>query len=108
MPLFGGGKRQAESEALHAPTAELSGRLELARAWHLGWTMAERRRFTLVNLIGMAERVQQKAATDVFVSSLREREDRQWKQLTWRQLLAAFPAPWPDWLSRFAAEKRLK
>jgi hypothetical protein len=97
-----------ESEALDAETAQLSGRLELARAWHLGWTLAERRRFTLVNLIGMPERIHQKAATDLFVSSLRTREDREWKQMTWRQLLAGYPAPWPEWFTHFVGEKRLK
>jgi hypothetical protein len=101
-------KPLAASAALDAATAQLSGRLDLARAWHLGWTLAERRRFTLVNLVGVPERVQQKAVTDLFVSSLRTREDRMWKQMTWRQLLAALPAPWPDWLARFAVEKRLK
>jgi hypothetical protein len=101
-------KQLAASGALDAATAQMSGRLELARAWHLGCALAERRRFTLVNLVGVPERVHQKAATDLFVSSLRLDNDRTWKQLSWRRLLASFPPPWPDWLVRFAAEKRLK
>ena len=89
-------------------SAQKSGRLDLVRAWRLGWALAGRRRFTLVNLLGMPERVRQQAATNLFVSSLREREDRRWVQLGWRQLLGALPQPWPDWFTRYVAEKRLR
>jgi hypothetical protein len=101
--------RCLDSEAFSdADSARMSGRLDLARAWRLGWELAGKRRFTLVNLLGVPERVQQRAGTDLFISSLREREDRHWRQLYWRQLLACVPQPLPDWLARFVAEKRLR
>jgi hypothetical protein len=91
-----------------ADSARKSGRLDLARAWQLGWELAGRRRFTLVNLLGMPERAQHRAATDLFLSSLRAQNDRRWRQLHWRDLLGALPRPWPAWLERYAAEKRLR
>lgn len=97
------------SRAFFDPVAaRQSGRFDLARAWRLGWELAGRRAFTLVSLQLFPEPARQKAATDLFVSSLGDQEDRRFKQLTWRALLAALPQPWPEWLIRFAAEKRLR
>jgi hypothetical protein len=103
QPLF------HESEAFDDPaTARKSGRLELARAWRLGWDLAARRSFTLVDLRLLPENVAQQAATDLFRSSLRLRDDRRYLQLTWRALLAELPPPWPEWLVRFVAAHRLR
>jgi hypothetical protein len=89
-------------------SAKLSGRLDLARAWQLGWQLAGPRRFTLVNLLGVPERVQQKAATDLFVSSLREKDDRIFRQLSWRRILNQLPRPWPAWFDAYTSEKQLR
>jgi hypothetical protein len=88
--------------------ARASGRFDLVRAWRLGWELAERRRMTLINLVLYPERAQQKAATDLFASSLAEKDGFHFRQLTWRALLHVLPPPWPEWFERWAKEKRLK
>ncbi len=98
----------AGSDAFSDPSsARASGRLELAQAWRVGCDLAGRRRFTLVNLLLLPERVEQRVATDLFRASLAETNERQFKQLTWRGLMSALPQPWPDWLLKYAAARRL-
>jgi hypothetical protein len=89
-------------------TAQMSGRIELARAWRLGFDLAQRRSFTLIDLRLLPENVAQQASTDLFRSSLRLRDDRRYVQLTWRALLAELPQPWPEYLVRFVAAHRLR
>jgi hypothetical protein len=99
----------AESEAFADPAgARTSGRLDLARAWRLGDELAGRRSFTLVNLLYLPERAQPKAATDLFRSSLNERDGRQFRVLGWRALLNVLPGPWPEWFDRWVTARRLK
>jgi hypothetical protein len=84
-----------------------SGRFDLARAWKLGWELAGRRRFTLVELRPFAERVHERVTIDLFRSSLVEREDRRFVQLTFGAVLNALPRPWPEWLAQYVAARRL-
>ena len=85
-----------------------SGRIDLAQAWRVGGELAGRRRFSLVELVRMPERTAQQVTTDLFRSSLAEREDRQFRQLGWRALTGTLQPPWPEWLERWAAARRIK
>jgi len=97
------------TDAFNDPAgARQSGRADLAQAWRTGAELAGTRRFTLVELLRMPPRAPERVTTDLFRASLREREDRQFRQLSWRDLLALLPPPWPEWLFRWAGARRLR
>jgi hypothetical protein len=88
--------------------ARKSGRIDLAQAWRIGHELAGTRRFVLVELLRMPERAAQRVTTDLFRASLRESSDRQFRQLSWRDLLAVLQPPWPEWLWRWSGARRLR
>ena len=85
-----------------------SGRYELARNWRLGCEVAAHRPFSLVNLLVRPETGAERTRTESFAASLAQRSGRRFLQLTFSDLLARRPLPWPVWFEEYAKQHGLR
>jgi hypothetical protein len=86
---------------------QASGRYELARNWRLGCDLARGRPLTLVNLVARRERGAKLARTDAFAASLSVGPRRQFRRLTFAELLSQASPAWPDWFRSYVDRHRL-
>lgn len=95
------------SAFLDPAAARESGRYELVRNWRLGCDLARGRPLTLVNLVVQRETGAERARTELLERSLRLDGNRRFLRLTFGELLADVPAPWPAWFATYVASRGL-
>lgn len=103
---YTGWKSYVSSDAFRdAPAAKRTGFYELVRNWRIVWELSSGRPSSLIN-IGTARLASDKPALDQFHAALTTGPDRQFRVMTWMQLLGDV-SQLPPWLRTWVESRDL-